>query len=1520
MYRLIYILIKGGQGYMISNYNFKIPAYLHNHSNYSFLDGVPSLKEWHNWAIENNVPGFSVTDHGSAISLNEIIQFDKFTEEYNKKNQTNLNGPVGVPGIEFYVKLNKKDKKHFHINLWAISDQGYRNLIKLSSMSFTDTVKYFGNTKPRVTIDEIKENMEGIVVGTACIASPMGSAVMNEDLEKAKEMYKLYIDTFGKDKLYVEFHSSDLKYEYDRKTRTHEPIKKTDTYPDGNCNKAYNLFLWRMVKKYGGKPIPATDAHFIDKEDKAIQDCLLKNSNPNGWTFYESYHQKTVDEMYLKLREHLGDRLTPEVFSNWIDNTLEISNQAKNINITYSYRLPKVEIPEHIKKQTDDYDKQTFLLLIEKIKEHGRWNLDKEYIERFKKEIDVIKDNKVINLIPYFLLYEDLCKYARENDLIQGVARGSAGASLVSYYLKIIHIDPIKNKLPFERFLSHERLKSSFPDIDTDFSNRKKIVEYLKEKYNDGFAQISTFTKIKTKNAIKDAMRAIYGILSNNPDVETVCKTIPNSSQGIDEKDFLYGYTDENEVYHEGIYNTNETLQDFFKKYPKAKGMVDRLIGLTRGWGRHASAFVVSTDGLSDGIVPMMYMDDPNIGKMPVTQYSAPMIENCGLIKLDILVVKTLEALSECKKLVKERHNVDLTETDKNGIELIYRLPDDKKVYDDFARCDTDSSFQFNTNLIKSYLPEFKPQSKSDLAILTSICRPGALDAHIEVPNVDEAISATQYYMDVRNNKKDIYFLHDDLKNIIGETNGIFCIAKGTKILLKDCIKNIEDVKPGDMVKTEDGSYQRVLINHFNGIKPVRKITTHTGGSIKATDEHKFLTLNGWKKMKDLTWKYGKFNWIKVFWMKNGKTYKKGDKRDWIDGVIFFRGRIQGHVIVVDCPDEKFAKQFKNLVVKEYGLSNSHIKCFDGTNYKVIITENPIPSENIKDNILIERIENKYGLTEKPSTTSKRKMQYDNIVYNVKFMNFPENPTLAMVTGMAESSNLLYKNRIDRLTEEEAYEVYGLLQFFEIHSTLYTNNLTGKYKKTKPYIVAYKDIEEKMPFLFRRQETRIKEIYKKVSRVFPKDHNLWGILVRKSAKTEEMPVYDLTIENNHSYVANGMVVHNCYQEDVMKFLSKIAMYTTEEADKIRSAISKKKHDIIIHAFDRIKKATAARGWTPIQSQKICEQIEAFAKYSFNKSHACGYSLLGYITMYLKHHYFLEWWTSILNSRINHEDKIRAFIPLLRKKIKMPSLKHPYDKFTIVKNKIIAPINMVKGVGEKAVKNIIDNAPYKNLKDFATKIDKRIVNIGTICSLINGGVLDCFIKNENTEIGRKEILTEYINFLNNSGKSIKTDSKSVVSINEDKTSIKNFLDNKSKNIVFCKSILEDNELKKYIESKVPELRKKDDKSLPYFYKETGVALSVDIAEKLNSNGYGHPLTLFLIYKNFEIRNGVSKKTNKKWENTTIKATDGIHNVSLTIWEKKVFDWDVNTIIKVTGKVTKHIIFGYQISVDNVEEIK
>jgi DNA polymerase III alpha subunit len=494
---------------------------------------------------------------------------------------------------------------YFRLNAWATSNEGYRNLIKLSSLGWNNKVMDGDHSLPVINLEEVRKYSNGVTFGTGCDKGLLARFEICNDLAQIKSNFLKLFSALDR-KILIELLPLDIYKTYDAQIGFRNN-KHSNLMPDGNRGKLINSILFDLIREYNFNFIVSTAAHFIDSNDKVLQDIVSRSSFKDGRYFYESRHQKSYSECYSILRRQLGKDFSLEMMNMAISTAEKIGKDASSIEIKYEYHLPKVQIPDLIAAKTKNYDQQLYYLLMSKIKQHGRWIENPVYIARFKKELDVIWKNEKLNFIPYFLLYEDIGSYARANGIVQNIGRGSAGGCLISYYLKIIHVDPVKEDIPFERFLSHARIRGgSFPDIDADYGSRAPILKYLKEKYGLGFAQIGTIQKFKTKYALKETMFAIYGRNRNDFEILDVCKTIPDSPQGIDESDFLYGYTDSEGQYQQGHLEQNLQLKAFFNQYPEAERTISKLIGLPKEIGRHASAFVVSTIDISAERVPTL--------------------------------------------------------------------------------------------------------------------------------------------------------------------------------------------------------------------------------------------------------------------------------------------------------------------------------------------------------------------------------------------------------------------------------------------------------------------------------------------------------------------------------------------------------------------------------------------------------------------------------------------------------------------------------------------------------------------------------------------------------------------------------------------------------------------------------------------------------------------------------------------------------------------------------------------------
>ena len=1155
---------------------FPEPVQLHVHSMYGMVESVPTVEEWAEWCVKTKTPGFSTVDHGSATSMFGIT---KIRDKKDAKTKQPLYPDiVGIPGVGLYMSFDMTTEDLYPVNAWAISNEGYFNLMKLSSLGYNNSVEIDGISRPRLTPDEIRLHSSGLMFGTGDVYGKIGEHIANGDVDKAEHAFQQYVEIFG-DKLFAEFIPTEIRVTFSTK-KGFQPIKKNALITDGDLNKAYNKFLATIVDKYNIRCIPTSGAHFIDPSDKLIQDCISRNAYKSGKCYKESHHARTANDLYVELKHQLGDWLTEEKFLVWIKNTHEVLESAKTINIKHEYHLPKIDIPDHIKAKTDDYDKQTYYLTVELCQKHGRWSNDPIYIARFKEEIDVIMKNEKLNFLPYFLMYEDICTYARSQGILQSIGRGSAGGCLLSYYFKITHIDPIEAKLPFQRFLSHARIRAgSFPDIDADFGDRAPIIEFLKKKYKGGFAQICTFQKMKTKNALKDAMFALYGTNREELNLKAVCELIPDSPQGVDEYDFLYGYSDKEDEYHPGVVEIYPEVAAFFKMYPAVEELVKKLIGVVRGVGRHASAYVISTLELAHDRVPTMRMYDKIAGEfLNVTQWEATMIEASGLVKADILGVTTIDMVSDCIRLVLERTGIDYREEDGKGMELIYRLPEEKGVYKDFCNKDVDSSFQFNSSVIKKVVRDFHPETKEHLSIMTALMRPGSMDAMMEIvprnkdkfqPSEEDQVvrmSAANFYIAVRQGNQAPYYINDDLKPVLEET-------------------------------------------------------------------------------------------------------------------------------------------------------------------------------------------------------------------------------------------------------------YGVIVF---------------------------------------------------------------------------------------------------QEQVMAILVEICGYSLEETDTIRSAIAKKKHDIMMACFTRVREACAKRNWDPKKADMLCDQIMAFSRYSFNRAHSRCYAELGYITMYLKHFHKLEWWCAVLNNT-GKEDKLRYFMTLLGDMVTPPTLANPSNRFTIVGNKIVAPLSVLKQVGPASIDELVNKGPFTTLEDYIKRVAHNKVNVGHFSSILQGRAADCLMDQSLPYVeARKKLMNDYVSIRGSRPFKEELYKLDPISI---------FLMEKEINKCFNKSLLEDPTIVAIVDNRLDELERTGSCNTPFFRgvknskAKVPVMGSIRAAHNMVKKQYEGEVGLVLLFDSSTHKTGISKKSNKEYSFVKALLTDGFSVLECTWWDKRSpLRWTKNCMVFVRGVLSEGWGGKLQLTVKEMERLE
>ena len=514
----------------------------------------------------------------------------------------------------------------------------------------------------------------------------------------------------------------------------------------GDYQLEVNRFIAGLAKKYGDTILISDDSHFAYPEEKVLQDVRL-----NGWRFADSHHRMSSKEAFDYFHSKLNVNQT--TFEGWVENSYNWASRFKDFRF-----LPRPALP------TKFYPADTLRHTFSLIQKHGRMDWGNPTLaNRLKAEIDLLHHNGTIDLLPYFFVDEEVCDLYLRKGFLTGPGRGSAAGLLLSYLLGITHVNPLDFNLSMDRFMTKDRIASGkLPDIDQDLPFRSLLVDendstkgWLAERFGSHVAQMSVDIQLKLKNAIKDVHRFKDGFVSKT--IEEVCENLPDPPQGIESKDYVFGYEVDG-TYTPGLLESNKTLQDYVHAFPNHWDLVKGLIGLTRDKGRHPCGFVISSQPI-DTFIPMT-----TIGGVRVTAFTAASVEAMGGLKMDFLTVNSIGDIDRAIKLIQRRHAPELLpdgETVKfvdseNGkiptvraipfegrVLDVYKLPDDPKVYTDICKGKVETVFQLDGAAARQGLREFgllpdgTPPLKSleHLSTFTALDRPGPLDAYVEDSN-----------------------------------------------------------------------------------------------------------------------------------------------------------------------------------------------------------------------------------------------------------------------------------------------------------------------------------------------------------------------------------------------------------------------------------------------------------------------------------------------------------------------------------------------------------------------------------------------------------------------------------------------------------------------------------------------------------------------------------------------------------------------------------------------------------------
>ncbi len=684
-------------------------VHLHNHSEYSLLDGLPQVPELVNRAKELGMPAVALTDHGNMYGA---IEFYKTAKEVGIKP---------IVGVEIYLvpdRFKKIKGKNYHLTLLAANYQGYKNLMKIVSVGYLEGFYY----KPRVDFEILRRYKEGIIALSGCNSSILKVHLAEDKVEEAKKYLEQFLDIYG-DNFYLELqrhHNDRAASNYPKNSLIYQRLMKSHLEETKG-----NQGLIKLAHEYGLPLVATNDVHYLSKEDARVQDVLvciqtgrkLEEVNRMRMVDNPDYYFKTEGEM----RAEFAD------LPRAIENTVKISEKVELEIVLGKWFFPKFILPPG--KTAGEVLRQEAYQGAKRI--YGQ-PLPKKVTQRLDYELDII-DTKGYSA--YFLIVQDMVRFAREHNIITNT-RGSAAGSLVSYVLGISIVDPLEFELPFERFLNPYRPLP--PDIDLDVSDvdRDKIINYLIEKYGrEKEAQICTFGRMLARAAVRDVGR-VLGYPYAVPD--RIAKLIPFGSQG-----FPITIAQALEI--------SPALKEEYDNNPQAKEILDlaqRIEGHARHVSVHAAAVVVAPTEITD-FTPVQY--DPG-GESIITQYEKHAAEDVGLIKFDLLGLTNLSILAEAVKLVKKRHDPSF---DITKISL-----QDSKTYQLLSRGETMGIFQLSSPGMTHYLKQLQPQSVFDLMAMVALYRPGPMNF---IPE----------FIKRRHNPKLVKYFDPRLKDILKNSYGI---------------------------------------------------------------------------------------------------------------------------------------------------------------------------------------------------------------------------------------------------------------------------------------------------------------------------------------------------------------------------------------------------------------------------------------------------------------------------------------------------------------------------------------------------------------------------------------------------------------------------------------------------------------------------------------------------------------------------------------------------------------------------
>lgn len=1109
------------------------------HGSFELLNGTGLYPDWAKKAKFLGIERLGIVE---KATLAGALKF---------QNACKAEGIIPVFGLEVPVKDEKKDIVYTY-KIYTKNEKGWQHLLALNKVLNCDDSGKFVSPK------DMSEHVSDVYI----VFDP--KTIQFEDvpiLLRSKPNVFWQVDT-------VEYTKNDRDTSY--------------------------LMNFEKFYKSKMKPVAIFDAYYIEPEYAILREVVNKI---DGKVNYKSGNQYFKDEAtYMEeLLSLFGDSEKGEEFYMIARSNADMIAENCNFEIpTDSRHLPRYEMATEEKKKYASNEDMFDSLIYEGLE--NKPELLEDYsedvlVERIERESDVIKYGQVVD---YFLILRDIVNWCKKNNILLGGGRGSSSGSLISYLFGLVNTNPLHFGLIFERFLNKGRVLSSLPDIDTDVPGeyRPAVKQYMENRFGASqVCSVGTYTTLQIKQAINDVGK-IYG--ASIPTLRRLTKMIEDVKT---EEDFLK------------LACKRPEINQFLNKYPEMMNVVFLLLGQQKAASIHACAMMIFPKEKT------MYEWCPvrKSGDLVVSEWEGGEMDEAGFLKEDILGIEQLDKFTDILNLIEKNtgRKINLY----SDIEY-----DDPEVYRYFANGWLSDIFQFSAKGLCAYTQKLKPKNMDDVVAALSLFRPGPMENGFHMD-----------YIALKNGEKEPEY-PIGAEEILKNTYSVMCVSSEMDVKTSKGVKKIKDICVGEYVQTEDGSYQKVLDKFNNGIKNTIKIVTSFGGELRVTADHKILTSDGWKEASNL--KRGDF--IKAYWMQDQIPVEEENEdslKNWMIGFFIAEGRCSstpyftvGSIEVV---------QFLKLVIEKVLPF-----CFVNVTKHERITENNVLACSWRVYVKGSKgKENGYfssGFVKNPLIALlKEEGLWGKNCYNKEL---PTSCTIDTLSGILEGDGGLSSSTLNMCNDKLVRQIYYKLQSYGIYCHI-------SHRQDGYPCLNWSDVQNKLRFRF-KSSTHMNYLGKRGFQIpsnqflkIPKDrvenycnwenlnkslrhtkaikagnvyknniedlvkHLFWGKVLNVKNYGEE-EVYDLKVENNHSFVCEGLVVHNCYQEQIMNICNQLADFDLVTCDKVRKSLGKKKLDVLLPLKTKFIEGYVgkfgSKGVTEKNAEILWEQMEEFAKYSFNK--------------------------------------------------------------------------------------------------------------------------------------------------------------------------------------------------------------------------------------------------------------------------------------------------------------------------------